>query len=213
LVQGGVTKKVTASNFLLPSDIGSTVQAYDVDTAKLDVAQTFTAAQTFNNTLGVGGATPSASGAGVTFPATQSASSNANTLDDYEEGTWTPAVVNGIAGPTYSIQEGTYVKIGRLVYATARLAISSGTTNTGGFRISLPFTHSASTNELISGSTLRFSSATSDSFWVALLRTTSEAATGFARDRIDASPASTAASGNNFGSTGDIQFTLCYQVD
>jgi len=45
------------------------------------------------NCLGVGNATPSTSGAGITFPATQSASTDANTLDDYEEGTWTPVVV------------------------------------------------------------------------------------------------------------------------
>ena len=43
-------------------------------------------------TIGVGGATPSTSGAGITFPATQSASTDANTLDDYEEGTFTPTV-------------------------------------------------------------------------------------------------------------------------
>jgi len=34
-------------------------------------------------------------GSGVAFPATQSASANANTLDDYEEGTWTPADTSG----------------------------------------------------------------------------------------------------------------------
>jgi hypothetical protein len=44
--------------------------------------------------IGIGGATPTASGTGITFPATASASTNANTLDDYEEGTWT--------APTYS---------------------------------------------------------------------------------------------------------------
>jgi len=36
-----------ASTYLATSTIGTTVQAYDVDTAKLDVAQTFTAQQTF----------------------------------------------------------------------------------------------------------------------------------------------------------------------
>jgi hypothetical protein len=41
--------------------------------------------------IGVGGATPSTGGKGITFPATQSASADANTLDDYEAGTWTPA--------------------------------------------------------------------------------------------------------------------------
>ena len=42
----------------------------------------------FPATIGVGNATPAASGAGISFPATASASSDANTLDDYEEGTW-----------------------------------------------------------------------------------------------------------------------------
>jgi len=39
---------------LTTSDIGSTVQAYDADTAKLDVAQTFTQDQIFNTQIGVG---------------------------------------------------------------------------------------------------------------------------------------------------------------
>jgi hypothetical protein len=56
----------------------------------------------FPTTIGVGGATPSASGSGISFPATQSASSDANTLDDYEEGTWTPTT--STAG--YTIDDG-----------------------------------------------------------------------------------------------------------
>jgi hypothetical protein len=70
-----------------------------------------------STTIGVGGATASASGAGITFPATQSASSNANTLDDYEEGTFTPRI-DGLttAGTgTYTTQTGRYVKIGKMV--------------------------------------------------------------------------------------------------
>ena len=72
---------------------------------------------TFPTTIGVGGATPSTSGSGVTFPATASASSDANTLDDYEEGTWTPVVNGFISNPTmsYLFQLGTYTKVGRLV--------------------------------------------------------------------------------------------------
>jgi hypothetical protein len=66
----------------------------------------------FASTIGVGGATAAASGAGITFPATQSASSDANTLDDYEEGTWTP-VINGTTMTTGS---GWYTKIGRQVF-------------------------------------------------------------------------------------------------
>ena len=55
----------------------------------------------------------SAAGAGqIQFPATQNASANANTLDDYEEGTWTPTILQGGGGITGT---GNYVKIGRLV--------------------------------------------------------------------------------------------------
>jgi len=57
---------------------------------------------------------------GITFPATQVASSDANTLDDYEEGTWTPSV-GGTA--TYTAQQATYTKIGRVVHVTAYIQI------------------------------------------------------------------------------------------
>ena len=68
-----------------------------------------------NGSISVGGATPTTSGAGITFPATQSASTDANTLDDYEEGTWTPAY-SGITGSPTSIAR--YVKVGRQVTLT-----------------------------------------------------------------------------------------------
>ena len=66
--------------------------------------------------LCLSGGNTSATGTGIAFPATQSASSDANTLDDYEEGTWTPAMTNltiNSGTPTFS---GTYTKIGRLVF-------------------------------------------------------------------------------------------------
>ena len=50
---------------------------------------------TATTTIGVGAATPSASGAGITFPATQSASTDANTLDDYQEYTAPSAACTG----------------------------------------------------------------------------------------------------------------------
>jgi hypothetical protein len=68
-----------------------------------------------SNIVAVGGATPASSGSGITFPATQSASSDANTLDDYEEGTWSPtftAASGTLAGVGSS---GIYTKIGRIV--------------------------------------------------------------------------------------------------
>jgi hypothetical protein len=73
------------------------------------------------------------SGIGVQFPATQSASSNANTLDDYEEGTWTPTIVaaGGSGSPTYSSNTGFYTKIGNTVVATAFIAFTKNTLSGG----------------------------------------------------------------------------------
>lgn len=83
----------------------------------------------------------------IAFPATQNASAGANVLDDYEEGTFTPAIaddtLSGAESQTYSRQVGRYTKIGNLVYITLRLTITSlGTlTTTQQARIiGLPFT-------------------------------------------------------------------------
>jgi hypothetical protein len=70
--------------------------------------------------IGLGGATPTTSGTGITFPATASGSTDANTLDDYERGTFTPSFVNvppSINPPSGTITSlsGEYVKIGKSV--------------------------------------------------------------------------------------------------
>jgi hypothetical protein len=85
---------------------------------------------TASTTIGVGGATPSTSGSGITFPATQSGSTDANTLDDYEEGTWTPTL-GGTA--TYSIASGKYTRIGNSVFVQGLMTvvlIGTGSTTT-----------------------------------------------------------------------------------
>lgn len=94
------------------------------------------------------GGTTSANGVGVAFPATQVASSDANTLDDYEEGTFTP-IISGAstAGTgTYTTQVGRYTKIGRLVTFQLRVAWTAHT-GTGGVLVGgLPFTSSSVSN-------------------------------------------------------------------
>mgnify|MGYP000443961182 CR=1 FL=1 len=84
----------------------------------------------------------------IKFPATQIASSNANTLDDYEEGTWTPVVTFATPGDlsvAYSAQIGHYTKIGRLVYVEFNVVTSTftHTTASGNLTVTgLPFTSS-----------------------------------------------------------------------
>ena len=105
------------------------------------------------------GGTTNANGTGITFPATQSASSNANTLDDYEEGTWTPSYGGGITAATYgTARAGTYIKIGRSVTVHVILMTDSVTRGSGGVTITgLPFTPSSATG---SEASLSISNAT-----------------------------------------------------
>jgi hypothetical protein len=62
---------------------------------------------------------------GLTFPSVQVSSADANTLDDYEEGTWTPVftsldILNGDITLTYATlpNTGLYRKIGAVVYVS-----------------------------------------------------------------------------------------------
>jgi len=83
------------------------------------------------------------------FPATQNPSADANTLDDYEEGTWTP-VLTALGGTTptgvvYDIYRyGRYTKIGRIVHFRATIVITSkGGVGSGDVAITgLPFSAS-----------------------------------------------------------------------
>jgi hypothetical protein len=93
-------------------------------------------------TISVGNTTPSTDGAGITFPPTQSASTDSNTLDDYEEGTFSPVVqgTSNAGTATYSQQVGQYTKIGNRVFYNLRIFYTGGT-GAGNIRVGgLPFT-------------------------------------------------------------------------
>ena len=64
--------------------------------------------------------------AGVTLGTATGVYSAANTLDDYEEGTWTPAFSSG-SGITYVDQEAYYTKTGNIVNFHFQLSWSAGT--------------------------------------------------------------------------------------
>jgi hypothetical protein len=76
----------------------------------------------------------------IKFPATQNASADANTLDDYEEGTFTPVLSDGTNNATATTALGRYTKIGRLVQYEISLTTSALGSVTGDLRITgLPF--------------------------------------------------------------------------
>jgi hypothetical protein len=76
------------------------------------------------------------------FPATQIPSSDPNTLDDYEEGSFTPTLTIGgsSTGITYVVRRGDYTKVGRLVTIQLGIKMTSIGSNTGNLAITgLPF--------------------------------------------------------------------------
>ena len=80
-------------------------------------------------------------GGGIVF-SNSSALTN-STLNDYETGTFTPnlAFGGGSSGMTYSIQTGSYVKIGRLVFVSVNIQLTALGSSTGASTITnLPFT-------------------------------------------------------------------------
>jgi hypothetical protein len=78
----------------------------------------------------------------MTWPATANPSTDANTLDDYREGSWVPTLMfNGASvGVTYTQRNGRYLRIGNTVIWWCYLNISSKGTSTGQVAIGgLPF--------------------------------------------------------------------------
>ena len=90
----------------LKLDVGASTRAQIDSTGKLLVGPNL-AANTAGGILQLSG--------GITFPATAVASTDPNTLDDYEEGTWTPAYLPAGNIWSYTKQVGTYVKVGTIV--------------------------------------------------------------------------------------------------
>jgi len=99
--------------------------------------------------LVVSGTTPSLNG--IAFPATQVSSADANTLDDYEEGTWTPVVSDAAGGGNLATLDagstsGVYTKIGNIVYWRFSVVLTSKASMTAGNEVFIqgfPFTSAA----------------------------------------------------------------------
>jgi hypothetical protein len=115
--------------------------------------------------------------AGITFPATQVASANANTLDDYEEGTYTVTFTPSESGSvTLGNNTAAYTKIGRMVTVTGFIEVSSVSSPTGShIQMNLPFTV-ADTDAAFSSGSVEFnvlgSSKAANIAWATLSRNT-----------------------------------------
>ena len=122
-----------ATNLTLGLGTGGTA----LTLASSTLVATFAGAVSVGTGAAVGGATAGAGG--LAFPATAVGVADANTLDDYEEGTWTPTDNSG-AALSFTVYSSTYTKIGRLVEVEAAIYFPA-TASTAAVQITgLPFT-------------------------------------------------------------------------
>lgn len=150
----------------------------------------------------------------IAFPATQNASSGANTLDDYEEGfpAWTPVIggSGGTSGQTYATQNGWYIKIGRLVIASFTATLTAKGTITTSVQIQgLPFTVAATTQSIFVGSLRWVALATTWTSVIAIPVASSTAAT-LIGTTVAATGNNTALTTTDIGNSTEINGTIIY---
>ena len=149
-----LTPPSTASNYTvtLPAATSTLIDTTSTQT----LTNKTIASLVTTGTATFGGIVDTGSTGQVQFPATQNPSSNANTLDDYEEGTWTPFDNSG-AGLTFSVAAGMYTKVGRLVVATFRVIFPTTTNSLTSSIGGLPFASASVGNQQMQGSAIRYS--------------------------------------------------------
>ena len=150
-----VTAYLDATDALGVTLVSATVHPVSISTGGVEAANFTTSQRTL-----LGGVAENANGGvlqlseGITFPATQVAATDANTLDDYEEGNFTPTIVGTTTAGTgtYTLQVGRYTKIGRSVNIQFRVQWTAHT-GTGSMTVGgLPFTslNTANTHAAVS---------------------------------------------------------------
>lgn len=149
----------------------------------------------------------------IKFPSTQNASADANTLDDYEEGAFTPVVKDGAAGnAATAASAGFYTKVGNTVHATISLVDINTTGLTAGNQVhitGLPFVSVNTANRYVACSVLSTSTTP-----------TTGAIAGLLVNNASSFPlynATTAGAGNFLVSqltsgTADLYITFTYQT-
>lgn len=187
---GGISAAKIASGAVTSAKLDTNIAV----TGTLSSGGTFTASSLIDAS--------GASAGQIKFPATQNASTNANTLDDYEEGTWTPSL-GGTA--TYTTQTGTYTKIGRLVVAQFNLDVATIGTGSNTLISGLPFTPAA----IGTGSVSEWQNIVSNSTFVGCYANTSAQ---IVMTNISAAGSNTSTGSAIFQNTARVRGVVMYHV-
>ena len=149
------------------------------------------------------------------FPATQNASADANTLDDYEESSWTPAWTQGFSATNYNFQHGKYVKVGGMVSVFGCIGMTaSGTTATSDpLRMELPLTAVSGMNNFVGTAVVQSGAALdTESAYIRCGTAGGADATAFFVGQADAADGQQAINGDDIGTSGTINFQITYQT-
>jgi hypothetical protein len=163
LVSGNATVGSASANYWVLNGNSAGQPVYvNATGSDTNIGFDFNSKGTGNHNLNVGGVTRlnvSSTGLAVTggikFPQPQSASADANTLDDYEEGTFGGNAANDILQPAtsgsitcagYGFMS--YTKVGRMVTIQGQVVVSAVTSPVGETRLNLPFPCRANSTNL-----------------------------------------------------------------
>ena len=162
-------------------------------------------------TTGIGVGATAAGAGGIAFPATAVAVADVNTLDDYEEGTFTPVLSfdGGTTGITYAIQSGSYTKIGNRVEWSCYITLTSKGSSTGAAGISgVPFASANSDNAYASVS-VRASVVTYTGMIMAIHAKNTATVTF---EQLSEAGSNTSMTDANFANTSNILLSGSYRV-
>ena len=118
--------------FIQKNGSSGTVEFNQFSNAAMTFLTNNTERARFNNTgaFVLAGGTTTAGGIGIAFPAVQVPSSDAKTLDDYEEGAWAPTVSGEVNLTSTTLVSARYTKIGRVVTISGSVTTFIITSNT-----------------------------------------------------------------------------------
>jgi hypothetical protein len=148
----------------------------------------------------------------IQFTAAQVQSSNTNTLDDYEEGTWTPVLTPaaGTITPNVTFTGGRYTKVGNLVTVNGCVYVDSVAAPTGALTVTgLPFASKAGNTEYRAGAVYATDLNTTATQPIMLGLAPSSAVLSISKLVTGVASAMAA----DVKAASDIRFSITYQAD